>query len=126
LVRLRGSFAVDLPSSPCSRLRGVNERVSLSPESERRRFRRLTTWKMRYMAAKVVSPSVVLGGGVLAPRSVDSLSAMGGLPVQAFGGDAAGFAGVTSCAMKTMPGLRMVFLVFSLFSGLFCKNLGWM
>ena len=41
-VRLRGSFAADLPSSPCSRLPGVVERAPPSPESERRRIRRLT------------------------------------------------------------------------------------
>jgi hypothetical protein len=68
------------------------------------------------MVAKVVSPSVVRGGGAPAPRSVDSLSAMGGLPVQAYGGGAAGFAGVASRVMKTMPGLRkdlcVIFFVF--------------
>jgi hypothetical protein len=48
----------------------------------------------------VVSPSIARGGGAPAPRSVDFPSAMGGLPVQASGGGAVGFAGTASGAMR--------------------------
>ena len=58
-------------------------------------IRRLTIWRLRFMKTKVVSPAVVRGGGVPAPRSVDSLST-GGPPVQAYGDGAADFAGAAS------------------------------
>ena len=67
--------------------------------------------------------AVVRGGGAFAPRNVDSLPT-GGLPVQAYGGGAADFAGVASRVMKTMPELERDLYVFSLFLGLFCMNLG--
>jgi hypothetical protein len=124
MVRLRGSFAADLPLRPWSRLSGVLERASPSLESESGRFRRLTTWKMRFVVAKVASLSVEHGGGAMAPRSVDSPSAMGGLPVQAFGGCAAGFAGAASCKTKTMLGSGRTSLLFLCFPGFFCKKLG--
>ena len=77
------------------------------------------------MKTKVVSPAVVRGGGVPAPRSVDSLST-GGLPVQAYGGGAADFAGAASSMTKTTPEFKKDISVISLFLGLFCKNLGWL
>jgi hypothetical protein len=89
---LRWSFAADLPSHPRSRLHGVLERVSPSPVSERWRIRRLTILKAWLMLAKMVLPFVVQGGGAQVPRSADFLVAKGILPIQGFGGGAAGFA----------------------------------
>ena len=81
-ARLRVSSAADPLPRPRSRLHGVTERAPPSPELERRRFRRLTTWKVRFMAAKVVLLPVVQGGGASAPRGVAFPVAQGGLPVQ--------------------------------------------
>jgi hypothetical protein len=61
---------------------------------------------MRLQVAGLVTPFVAAGGGAQAPRSVDSLVAKGSLPVQGFGGGAAGFAGVAFSAKTTTPELR--------------------
>jgi hypothetical protein len=79
---------------------------------------------MRLQVARLVSPFVAVGGGAQAPRSVDSLVAKGSLPVQGFGGCAAGFAGAASTAKTTVPELRRASLYFLMFLGLFCKKSG--
>jgi hypothetical protein len=56
--------------------------------------------------AKMVLPFVAQGGGAQVPRSVDFLVAKGSLPVQGFGGGAAGFAGATFCSKTTTSELR--------------------
>jgi hypothetical protein len=91
------------------------------PESGRWRFRCLTSLKMQLQSAWKVSLFVEQGGGAPAPRSVDSLAAWGSLPVQGFGGRAAGFAGAASFSETKAPKLRRAFLYCFMFSGLFCK-----
>jgi hypothetical protein len=66
--------------------------------------------KIRLQVARLVAPFVAAGGGAQAPRGVDSLVAKGSLPVQGFGGCAAGFAGAAFSAKTTMPELRRVSL----------------
>ena len=85
----------------------------------------MTTWSLRFLKTEVVPPAVVRGGGVPAPRSVDSLPT-GGLLVQANGGGVAAFAGAASSKAKTTPEFKKDLNVISLFLGLICKILGWM
>jgi hypothetical protein len=75
------------------------------PAAVRWRSRRLKILKVGLQLTKMASPSGVQGGGAQVPRSVDFLDAKGILPVQAFGGDAAGFAGAAACSLETKPEL---------------------
>jgi hypothetical protein len=79
---------------------------------------------MRLQVARLVSPFIAEGGGAQAPRSVDSLVVKGSLPVQGFGGCAAGFAGAASTAKTTVPELRRASLYFLMFPVVFCKKSG--
>jgi hypothetical protein len=75
------------------------------------RLRLLKILKVRVVLNKMAAASVAQGGGACAPRSVDFRVVKGILPVQAFGGVAAGFAGVAACSMRTTkPELRGVSL----------------
>jgi hypothetical protein len=94
-----------------SRLVGGVVRLVPVPGAVWWRLRLLKILKVRVVLNKMAAASVAQGGGACAPRSVDFRVVKGILPVQAFGGVAAGFAGVAACSMRTTkPELRGVSL----------------
>jgi hypothetical protein len=103
-VERRGGLAT------LARLRIVGAAVcgAPAPVVEWWRPRLLKISEVRLQVTKLASPFAAQGGGAQAPRSVDFLLASGFLPVQAYGGEATGFAVVASCSAETTTGLGWV------------------